>query len=157
MNQAVKYLEDIDQLSVAFDDLIGRFEKDKVLYSMGTLPAERESMYRDLLTGSIMDAANASNKVYTTHIMTNLVVDFFNYLNQDPSAKPSKIALHLSNRKVLVWAIIPDEQEEIIDGLYKIEAKINFQYRQSGFSLSVTVVEESDGLNIPPQYKELTI
>jgi hypothetical protein len=157
MNQAIKYLEDTDQMSIAFDSFIGRLEQEKVLFSIGGLPSDREKLYCDLFTGSLMDAAMASNKVYTEHILMSLVVDLVDLISEEPRARPLKIALHLSNHKVLVWVEIPDEQEDIIDSFYRIEAKINFKYRQSGFSLSTTVVEESDGLSIPSQYKELTV
>lgn len=157
MNQAIKYIEDIDQMSVIFNSVISKVQEEENHYYIGILPAEREKMWKEMFAGTIMDAAIRTNRSSTEFILTNLVVDYFKSLKEEPNAHPLKVALHLSNREVLVWVVIPDDQDEIESSFYRIEAKMNREYRTLGFSISTTVVEESDGLSIPSQYKEISV
>ena len=68
---------------------------------------------------------------------------------------PSKLAMELSDYKVLVWAEIKDDDEETEDALIMSEAKVNAGCFKYGFHISTTIVEEGDKLIIPAHYQKL--
>lgn len=68
---------------------------------------------------------------------------------------PLKLALGLSESKILVWSEIKDDDEETEDALLLIEAKINGKYRPFGFYVNSTIIEESDRISIPPHYQTI--
>lgn len=69
--------------------------------------------------------------------------------------KPLKLAMALSDSKILVWAVINDNDEQTEDALLISEAKVNGKYYERGFYLNSTIVEKSDCLKTPPHYQTI--
>ena len=157
MNPAIHCLEDIDQMSTVLDKLIDKMNEVKVQYLTGTLPEDEEKLIREMLTGTLLDSAVLTNKSSAQVIITHLIIDYVKSIAEFPNTRQSRLAFHISNQEILTWVIIPDDREDVEFDFYRIEAKINREYRNRGFSMSTTVVEKSDNLNIPSHYKEYTM
>ena len=61
----------------------------------------------------------------------------------------------LSDSKILVWAVVDDNDEKTEDALIIAEAKVNGKYYEKGFYLNSTIIEKSDNLSVPPHYQKI--
>jgi len=83
-----------------------------------------------------------------------MLYSFITFLKES-DVKFSKMALDLSDSKILAWLELFDDDEKSEDNLIISEAKVNAEFEKYGFKISTTYVEESDKLNIPPHYSML--
>jgi hypothetical protein len=65
---------------------------------------------------------------------------------------PTELAFDYADSKVRVWAIVEDEDEDAQDALLLAAAFVNAKYQDLSFSISSTIVEVSDELEIPSHY-----
>lgn len=81
------------------------------------------------------------------------------YFDEIVSQKISlqKLALELSNTKILVWAEIKDGDEQAEDSLIMAAAKVNNENSKFGVCISTSIVESSDNLPVPTHYAEVKI
>jgi hypothetical protein len=95
-------------------------------------------------------------KPSTLHFITALTVEYIKSLIARKRL-PEKLAFDLSqtNSKVLVWAVVKDDDEETMNAMILAEAAANAKYFDYGFSISSTIVEESDNLSVPPHYHSM--
>ena len=54
---------------------------------------------------------------------------------------------------MLCWAVIPDGDEALEDSLIIAKSKVDAKYVNEGFSVSLTILEESDKVNVPIHYQ----
>jgi hypothetical protein len=97
----------------------------------------------------------SGEKISSAFFIKNLIDSYFIELIES-NAKPNKIALELSDSKVLLWAEIANNDEPTEDALIMSAAKVNHKFSRYGFHISSTIVDEEDQLNIPKHYKEVS-
>jgi hypothetical protein len=97
-----------------------------------------------------------SKKTSSAFFIKNLVDSYFIELGER-KARPNRVALELSNSKVLVWAEIENDDELTEDALILSAAKVNYAFSTFGFHISTTIVEVDDNLNVPKHYKEVLL
>jgi hypothetical protein len=153
MNQAVKCFEEVGELSQFFDQMIDSFEKEKASYIIGNMSPEKESFWKRFSKGDNFEMATYANLMSSKTILSSLVDEFFHSLESYDLEAPIKLAVHFSNRQMLVWVVLPDDREDMEFKFYGIEADVNRKFRQYGFTVNTTILEESDGAKTPPQYK----
>jgi hypothetical protein len=95
-----------------------------------------------------------SKKTSSAFFIKNLINSYFKELGER-RARPNRVALELSNSKVLVWAEIENDDELTEDALILSAAKVNYAFSTFGFHISSTIVEVDDKLNVPKHYKEV--
>jgi hypothetical protein len=95
-----------------------------------------------------------SKKTSSSFFIKNLIDSYFIELGER-RARPNRVALELSNSKVLVWAEIENDDELTEDALILSAAKVNYAFSTFGFHISSTIVEVGDKLNVPKHYKEV--
>ena len=95
-----------------------------------------------------------SKKTSSAFFIKNLIDSYFIELGER-RARPNRVALELSNSKVLVWAEIENDDELTEDALILSAAKVNYAFSTFGFHISSTIVEVDDKLNVPKHYKEV--
>jgi len=88
------------------------------------------------------------------NFIKELMVDYMKEL-QTHNKLPLKLAVALSDSKIIVWAEVDDNDEETEDALLLTEAKINSKYFQYGFYINSTILEKSDNLSIPPHFQTI--
>jgi hypothetical protein len=139
-----------------FTDFIHSLEVKKLTYSSNTLKKEDQFFFEGLATKSqdqlLEDMMITSQKFYFTKIIS----EFFNVLlNQKKSRMPKKIAFNHKGKQIMAWFEISNGDEIIEDNIFIAEAIVNSNFENSGFSISATVVEEEDNLEIPGHYQIL--
>jgi len=139
-----------------FDSLVSNIRYDQVLLENEILEEEKKKIYDALIKGDQDFMHNYARQSSSAFYITKMVETYFKELVKSKS-KPNKIALELSNSKILVWAEITEDDDSMEDVLILAEAKINSFFSKYGFHISSTIVEKSDGLEIPKHYKNVAI
>ncbi|MEJ0105202.1 MAG: hypothetical protein WDO19_22755 [Bacteroidota bacterium] len=88
------------------------------------------------------------------YYIANIINDYLKEL-KSYNSNPLKLAMGLSDSKILVWSVIKDNDDDTEDALLLAEAKVNGKYHQHGFYLNSTIIEESDKLPTPPHYQSI--
>jgi hypothetical protein len=87
-------------------------------------------------------------------LIKSLVLDYLTRL-KTLDRHPEKLALGLSDSKIMIWAEIEDDDEELEDQLLILEAKMNAIYNENGFYVNSTILEKSDRLPVPSHYQTI--
>jgi hypothetical protein len=143
-----------NQIKDWFDNIVATLRKDEVLYETGMLDQEAKEIYDAFLSGNEPDIAYMAHSQAKMYFLKNM---FFAYLSElkRRNAIPLKLAFDISKSKLLVWAEIEDDNERMEDELILAEAKVHYKYYPYGYSISSTIVEKSDNLQIPPHYETI--
>lgn len=140
-----------------FDSMVANLRYDQTLHEIDVLEAEKKKFYDALIANDRDFMHSYARNASSAFFITNMVEAYLKELTNKTSKKPSKLALELSNSKILVWAEINENDEAMEDALILAEAKINSIFSKYGFHISSTIVENCDGLEVPKHYKSVTI
>jgi hypothetical protein len=138
-----------------FDEMVSNLKVDAMLLQADVLEKHKKEVYEAMISGDDDFMHNYAKKTSSAFFIKNLIDSYFIELIES-NAKPKKIALELSDSKVLLWAEISNNDEPTEDALIMTAAKVNHEFSQYGFHISSTIVEEEDHLNIPTHYKEVS-
>lgn len=141
---------------VWFDTMVANLRYDQTLLENEILEEDKKKVYDALISGDQDFMHNYARQTSSAFFITNMVEAYFKELIQVKS-KPNKIALELSNSKILVWVEIVEDDQLMEDALILAEAKINAYFSKYGFHISSTIVEDSDSLDVPEHYKNVAI
>lgn len=139
-----------------FDAMVANLRYDQLLLETDVLEGDKKKVYDALISGDDNFMHNYARQASSAFFITNMVETYLKELIQS-KRKPNKIALELSNSKILVWAEIVENDELMEDALILAEAKINASFSKYGFHISSTIVDESDLLSVPEHYKNVAI
>ncbi len=141
-------------LKKCFDDLVATIRKDELLIETGIASKETRRIY-ELLFSADQDELNKNIRTGNSfYFIKKLVYDYIEEVKKR-GRNPEKLALQLSESRILVWAVINDNDEETEDALLLAEAKVNADYDEIGFHLSSTILEKSDNYPIPEQFSSV--
>jgi len=157
MNTAQQVSNETDSLATAFNEFVSSLTGELLQYEAGILDKDKEGFFRKLFTGDARKVAEMSNQNSSAIISKSLTIHYLTGLYGHLKSFDFSLAVHLVDHKVLVWASVPDDNEEIYDALFTAEAITNFEFKDSGFSISTTVIDESDNIAIPPQYLSIEL
>lgn len=148
---------DQEQSAQWFNQFIHEIKADQLMYESDTLPGEVKETYDHLIKGNLLEALKGVKDTMTMEISRELVLSFLKDLLGKRKALPSKIAFHLAKAKVYAWIEIEDDNEEAEKAVFLSEAKANFDFSDYNLSLSTTVVESSDEMEVPAHYQSVTL
>ncbi|MCX6282404.1 MAG: hypothetical protein NTU51_10615 [Bacteroidetes bacterium] len=137
-----------------FDEFIAFLRSDQIQISAGIAPKEKLDFYNVMMSGDLNKILYASRSLTSVQFIKNILYEFSQELKQR-NCKPLQLSVNYSDARVLVWAIVNDDDENTEDDLLMAEAKINAKYHQFGFHISSTILEASDNYPIPPQYRSI--
>lgn len=139
-----------------FEDMISNLRVDQLLMQTETIDKDRGDMYRAMMEKNDNKVHLYAREASSMYFISNLVSSYLHEVIERKIAL-NKLALVLLNSKILVWAEIKDDDEDSEDSLILSAAKVNHEFCQYGFHLSYTIVDESDNIDIPEHYKEVSI
>lgn len=143
-----------DNTKLWFDGLIHKIRTDYFMISEGVAPEELSEMYNAFMEGDEKKinelARNESSQFFIKSIIKVYIAEF-----KKLTQKPQKLAAHLTDAKILLWAEIKDDDWETEKELYLLEGKVNSLFHQYGYHVDTFIVESSDVLEIPRQYQIL--
>jgi hypothetical protein len=143
-----------DKVKIWFEGFMHILRTDYVMMEQNVATPQKAAFYNLLANGDANDINFVSRQQSSVHFLQRLVVAYLDEL-QRRHALPSKLAMGLSNAKILVWAEIGDDDEALEDQLRLAEAKVNAQFDEFGFHLTSTIVEQSDDVAIPSHYQPI--
>src|SRR5690606_21881805 len=150
------HIENQQDTNQWFDDMVSNLRVDQLLLQADVLEKHKKEVYEAMLLGDHDFMHNYARKTSSAFFIKNLIDSYFIEL-VERKAIPNRLALELSNSKVLVWAEIDNDDDKTEDALILTAAKVNNEFSKYGFHISSTIVEEDDNLNIPKHYKEVLI
>lgn len=133
-----------------FEHVIEELRRDQQALNLGIASEEKERMYDQIINNSDELMNDAKNK-FTEQLLRKAIIAYAKEISIIEN-KPIKLALDHSDTKLLVFAIINDEDEKAENGLLCAAAEINHKFRDYGIHVSTTIIEESDNYPIPQQY-----
>lgn len=145
-----------NEVNAWFDDMVSNLRYDEMLMDNGILNEEKKEVYNVMASGNQERISFLGKQSSSFYFIMNMVDKYLKELVKS-NKKPSKLALELSDSKILVWAEVEEDDEEMEKALILAEAKINAYYSKYGFYISSTIVENSDGLEVPVHYKNVAI
>ena len=137
-----------------FETFIDDLKTDHMLLSSGVASEEKKILYKAIVNRDAIELARTSRQMSTIIFIKALVQDYLNELKSQNNF-PLKLALGLSDSKILVWSEIEDDNEQMEDALLIAEAKVNGKYHNKGFYINSTIIEKSDNLSMPPHYQKI--
>ena len=140
---------------VWFDEIISKLRVDELLIKHKLLDKERSKMYKAFIKNDYLKIAQLTQEQLHKDLTKYII---YSYLDEiiKRNAKPKEIAFDYSSKGVLVWAVLNDNDEKSEDALILSEAKINYDLADKfDYHISTTILEESDKISIPKQYKKL--
>lgn len=156
-NSASQNLTNIQDISKNwFDEMVAHLRYDEQLFHNDIMDDDKKEFYNVMMDGNVEAMSSIVRNQSSTYFITRLIKDYFKELISSKKT-PKRIAVELSDSKVLVWAEIYSNDEEMENALILSQAKINAQYSKFGFNISSTIVEDCDNLQIPNHYKSIPI
>lgn len=124
---------------------------DHLMMTHDVAPPETKEFYEGLQSGDAIRALGSFRKMSSEVFIKQIIRDYITELGGF-NRKPLKLALALSDSKLLIWSVVKDNDDQTEDALLLAEAKINAKYHSCGFYLNSTIIENSDNLKTPPHY-----
>lgn len=143
-----------DILDQWFSNMIDHLRVDHFMLQTHSATKEKEDFYRAFVHNDTNKIFSGMRSDSSQFFISSLVVDYLNEL-KSAGKNPLKLALGISDSKILVWSEIEDNDEEMEDLLLLTEAKVNGKYHPKGFYVNSTIIEQSDKLPIPPHYQTI--
>lgn len=137
-----------------FENLAERLNVDNFLLQSGVASEETKQMWDTIIFGKELEIHSLGRVQSSMYFVKGMLKEYFDSITQF-KVKPAKLALELSDAKILIWAEINDDDEETEEALILSEAKANAKYGDYGFHISSTIVESSDELSVPSHYQIL--
>ena len=135
-----------------FDDLVSDLRSHELQLETDTASKPLKDFYNRIIFGSAEETARASKATLQKYFVSRIVLDYVEIISNSALAQLNRLAIDHNDSEVLVWAEIPDDQDELEKALIMAEAKINAKYHEFGFDMNTTIVEESDYLSTPNHY-----
>ena len=98
----------------------------------------------------MQETTNAAMQYFTINILKKYVA-----VINSMRIKPLLLGVYHGNREILIWSEINDDDDNTESQLFIAEAKVNASFIESGIFLNTTIVEKSDKIKMPKQYKLL--
>ena len=156
--KAVNSLQNQDKVEQWFptfvEQLNDHLKADYFMLQTQSAPKETYDFFKAIMENDQNAVLSNLRQSSSIHFIKNLIVDYLQEL-KTYNKKPLKLALGLSDSKILVWSEINDGDEDTEDALLLTEAKINGKYHPHGFYINSTIIEKSDNLPIPPHYQTI--
>ncbi len=135
-----------------FGDMLHHLSSDRDFINMGIASAETKQFYDSLIFGDQTKLHLQFRELTSRSFIRKLVIDYFQEL-KEANVNPLKLFLDHNDAQLFVWAEIEDDDDRTELALFEAEAKANAKNYQYGFSISSTILEKSDGLEVPPHYQ----
>jgi len=143
-----------DKVDIWFSAIIDHIKVDHFLMTTKSAPKETQNFYDNLIHGDGEEVVNTMREVSSKFYVSKIVNDYINELKLSGKI-PLKLAMGLSDSKLLIWSEINDNDEEMENALLIAEAKVNAKYYKNGFFINSTIIESSDNIPIPPHYQSI--
>lgn len=134
-----------------FAKAINSLKVDQLTFQTDIMEPDKKELYTHLISENYIEVSRKSIELSSQLIIVEMIGKYFSELGSGFS-KLRSLSLHPSDKKLLVWAEINDNDEETEDVLLLLEAKINALFSNYKFRVLTTIVEAMDSLSAPTDY-----
>jgi len=152
-NPATHSKEDSKVVDV-IDTIMHHLDLDKTYFKIGIANEDQRKLYESFLPGNELQLLHGMRKQASAHLVFKALQGYFNQLSIR-HAKPSDLFIHNNDSRIVIWAIIKDNDEATENALIMAEAHVNTDFSQYGLCLSSIINEESDKIAIAPHFKRV--
>ena len=139
-------------ISSWFNTLIEEIELLQLKLETGIASKEVKRMVDTLRGGDPSEIYRLNGEVAQKFFIAQIIQDYLNLTHQIPL---KKLAFAPHNSQVLVWVEINDDDDTTEKAIIIAEAKINAQYHPHGWTVHTMIVETSDQIPVPTNYKTI--
>lgn len=143
-------------LSEWFNNIVAQLRAHELMINEGVASKEVKQFYNDLIRADFDTHIKNQMSFGHKHMIGITLKELFGGLG-DTVKKVEKIGLHLGNNKIRVWAVIPDDADELDKNLILTVAGVNAKIEQTGYFIDLYTVEKSENVDMPNQFKEVLI
>jgi len=140
-----------EQINQWFEQLISHIKVDQLLIETETADQEKSRFYKNAISGNHTEIFKSIRFETSQALISDVVFNFLSEIKKR-KALPNKLAFSLTPATVLVWAEIPDNDENLEDQLLLAESKVNAYAKQFDFCIDTMIVESSDNIPVPSHY-----
>ncbi len=142
------------KLSDLFDGLVAQIRADELALESGVASNEKRELYKLILENNQIEVAKSAIDMGRVIIIPAMLNDFVLALKKT-QILPKNLSVSFNQEKLLVWATVSSENEDMEDSIFIAEAKVNAKYHETGFNVSSTVVYEEDEVSKPAHYQTI--
>ncbi len=135
-----------------FDQLIGKISEHKAMILDKKAPPDLVHFYNLVRVGTQTELSSHLANAVQQDFLSRIIPAFISEIADIPH---NKIAFDYSNNEILVWVELKDDDWDSEKGFILAAAKINADYHQYNYDITITFVEESDGLDVPNHYHQI--
>ena len=154
MNQEQKINKKVSQYEPWFDNLVAEIRRHEIQIETDTATTKIKDFYKSIIRGDVSTMMKSTRENSTQYFVQNLVGEFLKEFSQRRT-NALEVAISYSDSEVRIWTEINDNDSENEERLFKAEAVVNAMYYQYGFHLSLTIVEKSDNISVPPHFETI--
>jgi hypothetical protein len=133
-----------------FSDFISHLNADHFMLATNTATEDTKKFYEAFINEDEVTMSKLVRQQTSMSFIKRLIYDYLKELKQ--RKVPLRLALSLSDSKILVWAEIENDDEAAENALLLAEAKINSAYSEYGFFVDSTILEKRDKISTPPPH-----
>lgn len=136
-----------------FEEYIHSLDLKKIQYEGDMMEEEEKKMMESIAAQDMEELFGSVVSRAQIFYFKKLISSFLRDLIFNRKAEtPKKLAFDHKGQQIMIWAEIPTGKDDQEDKIFLSEAKVNALFEQTGFSISATVVEEGDYLDVPGHY-----
>lgn len=137
-----------------FSDFISHLNADHFMLETNTASEDTQKFYEAFINEDEVTMFKLVRQQTSISFIKRLIYDYLKELKQRKI--PLRLALSLSDSKILVWAEIENDDDVAEDALLIAEAKINSVYSEYGFFIDSTILEQRDKTStLPPHFQSI--
>jgi len=134
-----------------FDNLVASLRGEQLQLESGIADKEKQAFWKPMMENNSLQIAVTTREMSSRLIIPELIINYLNGLKKR-TVDISSLSFQMSDSKILVWAIVNDDDEDSMDQLFLQEAEVNAKFAEYGFHVSTTIMEKSDNCTTPPQF-----
>lgn len=136
-----------------FGEFIHSLEVKKFQYEQNMLTEADKKFMENLATQDMEDSFKevviGAQKFYFRKLINSFLRELF---ISRKAENPKKMAFDHKGQQIMIWIEVPSGNDKLEDQVFLSEAVVNASFEDTGFSISATVVEEEDSLEVPGHY-----
>lgn len=142
------------EIGAWFNALIDEIEFLQLQLETGIATHELKKVYDTLRGGDPTEIHHLNTEMAQKFFMAQVIQDYLKITEGTPL---KKLAFSPDNSQILVWAEIENDDGKTEKAMILAEAEINAKYHVHGWTLDTTIVESSDQIPVPTNYKAIKI
>jgi hypothetical protein len=134
-----------------FDNLVASIRGEQLQLESGIADREKQAFGNPIMENNSLQIALTSREMSSRLVIPQLIINYLNGLKKR-TVEINSLSFQMSDSKILVWAVVNDDDEDSMDQLFLQEAEVNAKFAEYGFHVSTTIMEKSGNCATPPHF-----